>query len=446
LRHASDIGKECGALSNEFPGDSDLYKKASVGGIVADAMMIILGLGTLLVGIVAIVANEPFKIWGLSFDGQFLAVLLLGVGSVLLCSAGFSLYKIGRLSAAKKKADKIRKCGITIEGEARLLESFEKKVLKAMENGEDLLIDSTGYWETQVMDLKTEVVERTRNDDYKNRMINTIAAGLILAFACIAFYPFIVGGYALQLGNTSGSVVAVSYLLIAVIIAESLSRLDRWYGKKAKLTAVAVYFVYQIAIVVGLAVSQTFAGFLAAISSGEGEKIISECVMNYPILSMLTISLVTAFIILKPDYSKIAMRIKVDSITVPLDNGTTQTIILKRAKAKLRRKCIILIPVVIAMGVWMGKVVVGGFSFVNLLLYLLVAACYLGITLFMETDEAFAVVYGRLPQYFRLLMFVGYATIALSLVPNFGFGTIILITIHMLASFGGGAINLSASE
>jgi hypothetical protein len=38
LRYASDIGKECGALSNEFPGDSDLYKKASVGGIFADAL------------------------------------------------------------------------------------------------------------------------------------------------------------------------------------------------------------------------------------------------------------------------------------------------------------------------------------------------------------------------------------------------------------------------
>ncbi len=446
LDQAAQIGAECNTLSDEFPNGSDLYKKASFGGVCKDILRLLFGLVLMAVGVMSFVPNKPFMIFEYGFPGRFMGILIFGFGASFLFTSIFSLYKMIQLSRAKHKAKTIRTLGVAVTGEAAKLETFAQQVEKAIAAGEDMTIVPSGFWQTQFTEFRTAVAEKSRNDDRKNRWIHTIAAVGIFAFAAIALYPFVIGGYGLKYGNVSGALVATAYILLAVILSESLARLDRWYHKKAKLIAGLVFGLYQVAVVLGLLLGGAFDGISAAIAGGDVWPIVQSIVFSYPILSMILITVITVLIITRSHYDLIAIRMEEPSYQRDMSDGTTQTVILKRQKTKIRAKCVFKLPFIFAMGIWMGGIVNEGLSFGNVLLFLLIAVFYFGITFTMDMDESFNYVYGKLSGYLRLLLFAGYVTIALSLIPNFGVGTVILLAIHSLASLGGPAVTFNESS
>ena len=439
LSDASRMQEECNVLSDEFPKGSALYKKASVGGVFKDILSFLFGIILLGIGVVAFFSDTSFPINEYIFSGTYVAIVLVGFGAVLLFGSVFSIYKMIMLGQAEKKAKKVRTLGFSVASAVKQIDAFKAQVEKAIATGEDISVEPAGFWQTQFLDYKATVAEKSRSDDKKNKLIHTIAAGLIFLFAAVGFYPFIIGGYALKFGNTSGALVATSYILITIIIAESLFRLERWYHSKAKLIAGAAFGVYQLAVVLGLVFNKTFAGISEAISSGDAGAIVKNILFNYPIISLILITVVMLIIITKTSYDLIAARVEEENFVYTMTDGSTETRSLKRMRTKIRSKCITKIPFVIAMGIWMAKILVTGLTFGNALLYVVIAAIYFGITFTMDMNETFNYVYGKLCQYLRLMLFMGYVTVTLSLVPGFGIGSIILVGLHALASLGGPA-------
>ena len=439
VNHASQIGEECNSIATNYPTSSPLYKKSDTWGIIKDIISFIVGLGLALIAIASINTYNPFVIGKMSFPSGYITVLLFGTASVFLFTSVFSLYKVIMMKKAKRDAKAVNSLAINIGMETKKLPDFDKQVREAMASGKDLIIEPKDFWQTKLNEHKRIVGEKSLKDGKTNQIIHTAAASSLLLFALVFFLKFIVGGYMFKYGTASGPIVAIAYLLIAIILGESLLRLVNWYGVKAKMMAAAIFSVYQMIVVFCLLFGKAFSTISSSLSTGNGGNVFKVIVFNYPLLTILLFTLAVAFIIFKPDYSESYRKTK-EKFIVPMDDGSTRDDTPRSPTTMIRRKCIYKIPIFIAMGVWMANIINAGSSFWNIVLYIVIMVIYFGITFTMDLSDSFSAIYGEIPKHYRRLIFVCYVTVVLSLVPNFGFGTVVLLAIHMLGSLGGRAV------
>ena len=437
---ASEIVQECDVLSDAFTNGGDTMEKKSVGHVFGAIIKVIGGLFLLLAGAIAMANDTPFKILDFRFPGAFLGVLFLVWGAVWIFSGVFYIYKAIKRVKGKIKAKAARTVGIKVSSEMNTLEMFDQKLISAIEKGEDMVITPKAYLETQFLDLQNEVAKNSRNDDRINRRTYTIGWGILFAFTAIAVYPFVLRGYAMDCGVTSGALAGAAYVLLALLIVKSLTTLDRWFGSKAKLIASAVFGGYQVAVLLGLLIKGVFSGIPEAFASGDAGEIIGVLLFNFPVISMMITTVSVLLLIARSRFDLIVVRERETSFVQDLSDGTNRTVQINKISASVIFKSFLGLCIAILMGHWMGIVVEKGFCFGSVLRYLGVLVGYLTITTLMDLDDGFYYVYGMMTRYMRWVLFAAYASTVLALVPEIKVGTIILLATTAMASLGGSAV------
>ena len=437
---ASEIVRECDVLSDAFTNGGDTTEKHSAGRVFSAIIKVIGGLFLLLAGAIAVANDTPFKILDFRFPGAFLGVLFLIWAAVWIFSGVFYIYKAIKRVKGKIKAKAARAVGIKVSSEMNTLEMFDQKLISAIEKGEDMLITPKAYLETQFLDLQNEAAKNSRNEDRVNRRTYTIGWGILFAFTAIAVYPFVLQGYAMECGVTSGALAGAAYVLLALLIVKSLTTLDRWYGSRAKLIASAAFGGYQVAVLLGLLIKGAFSGVPAAFASGDAGEIVGELLFNFPVISMLITTVSVLLLIARSRFDLIVVRERETSFVQDLSDGTSRTVKINPFKASVICESLLGLCIAVLMGHWMGVIVEKGFCFGSILRYIGVLTGYLTITSLMDLDDSFYYVYGMMTRYMRWVLFAAYASTVLALVPDIKLGTFILLGITAMASLGGSAV------
>lgn len=400
---ASSIANQCDGLAETLTNGPDTSERKPVADLFMGVMRVVLGLAALLLGVVTTGGDRTIGIGKFLFPRGFVAILLLAAGGVLAFSGGIAIYKAIMRIRRQLKAKAARSVGKKLTGEVDTLDAFEEKLRLALERGEDMEIKPKACLETQFLDLQKEAAEGTRKDDRIKRMVYTIAFGLLFVFAAIAMYPFVVGGYLLRYNYASGAMVAIAYILLMLVVTEGLKTLDRWYRNRAKWIACAAFGGYQLLVILNLLFKGVFSGGFAAL-------------LSYPVISLLTITVLMVLMILLTKYDLIAAREFDDYVTVEYSDGTTAMRDRQGPRVPIVVRAIVFTWMVIVMGNWIAYVDTRGLLLV-VLNYLLCVGFSAVICHLPNVDDDFNFVYGSLATYMRLMYFAAYLTVVLSLDP-----------------------------
>ena len=437
LLQAKQLADRGADLSCEVCQDTALSKAITVPKTLLAIFLSILSVGLLLIGIpLAKTLASALESVLLPFPQVFLGIVYYGCVLLMLGRNVYALCRGFRNRSAKRKKKKIGTLAAMISGEQSQLDGFDEQVKAAVKDGRDMIIKPRGYWQTELNQYEQDYLDKLKNDGKKYQKLCTVVVAVVLLAGAIALYPFITGGLSGVYGKGSGLTAAGSYIVLLVVLMECMFRMQRWYAKWMKLGAALGFALYQILIAIKLLLDGVLLPDAAVLESGEVLKIIGAFLFNYPLLSLLLMTAVALVLILAPQYT-VVDNLRRQGVSVMNTNAQTEQVSAQKAEGMLLRKAAICFFIALFAGSMVGGVISGGWSFWNAVKYVIATVLLMACMFALEGSNRFYAVYSKLSVYLWYLFYAGYVIVVLSLVPDFGWGTLVLMAINWCSRLGG---------
>ena len=436
LSASQKLSSECHNFSEESVTSSVLYETANPKKVVFSLIKVALPIAMivfkeLVMGYVWLFMDEM----KLAFPISFISTTYYAVATLLFGNGAYTLAKILATFKGKGSAKSIQALGTRLEEATEtVLPEFDKQIQAAIENGEDVIFEPMEYWEVELNEHQNKFNQSQKQYKKILQITGTVLCVIAVLFAAKFCFQYIVDGYSNSYGSTSGYIVFVSYMIMAMVMATALMNLCSWYNKLAQYVMAGLFAAYQALVVIKLNSNHVFEAFKAAIASKDMDMILENCVFNYPVISLLLVTIVVVLMILTTRYDLIKDARK-NGFIVPMEAPATDVhLTAEKIQNMLILKGIGATIGTMVAGAWMASIIKNGASFGGVISFLVIAIIWSVIYGSLQSDVTSAV-YNKFAKYLYLMHFIGYITIVLSLLPSFGWGTIVLLAIHFVSLF-----------
>lgn len=335
----------------------------------------------------------------------------------------------------------------SIQKEIDRANEMKEAVIKAISSNETINIGNSGNWDDKIISLKNKVDNSSRNYKIRTQIIDFTLCLVASILSAKILYPFIIDSY--KAGFTYNAVLELflCYGIIWVIISSDIVAIEKWYPKFVKPIVGGAFVVFQFFVLKEVKKMDIY----MPIIQKEGKIMKSLPKFLYSLVNFINTTLLTrGFVLIALTSLAILLYILFTNVnkeseslkngyTIPMRGSSDRTVFYRQIrKNSIKPNALATLFIIIAPHftslVFSEKIALG-----PILMFLVVGGVMLAIANYMN-DEVYRAFLGKKMTCVLVGFFAAYIILTLTMVPNPGFGALLIIMLQSVIVLFVGAI------